>query len=171
MASSKFILMERFRRLTSKDFTQVPSDPIELERMEQGRKREDEQRQQIRILFDAIDSDGNKHITTSEMKKYIRDNKPHALAPGISKKILKMADGDGNGQLDFEEFYILTKIPKLNWLFQYVNLVEPPRRGPPDDDEYAEYGAYENMMKCWPLPIMMILFSVLEIAVYLVDEK
>ena len=145
------------------------SNHFDPENQELPERPEESKRQKIRALFDAIDADGDEHITRRELKNYIKAHKPHALTSGISKKILKMADGDGNGRLDFEEFYLLTKHAKLNWLFQYVNLVEPPRNDG-NIDENDRYGAYENMMKCWPLPIMMILFSVLEIAVYFVDE-
>ena len=31
-----------------------------------------------------------------------------------------MADGDGNGKKDFEQFLKLTDDPKLNWLFEHV---------------------------------------------------
>ena len=139
--------------------------------MEEGRIKEEDRKKEIRSLFDAIDTDGDKYISVPEMKDYIRVHKPYAIAPGIAGKILKMADGDGNRKLHFEEFYKLTQIPKLSWLIQYVNLVEPPRKGNPDVDEISGYGSYEDQMTCSIFTIMMILTSLLEVAAFIVDQK
>lgn len=170
MESSKLIGWDRLRHQLT-HFSPIPTNDSEILRIEEGRLKAQEKKQMVQDLFDSIDTDDDKFITKSELKKYIKAQSPNLITPGISKRILKMEDGDKNDRLDFNEFNKLTNREELNWLFSYARLVEPPRRKNPDNDMNEHYGSYEDMMKCWPLPIMVILFTILEIVAFIVDKK
>lgn len=59
------------------------------------------------------------------------------LPKGIAKEILKFADSDNDGQLDFEEFYKLSLEHRWlvrDWCVKYCRYVVPRRDGAVADE-------------------------------------
>jgi len=78
-------------------------------------------------------------------------------------------DQDNDGHLDFEEFYAMSLRHKWmvrNMLTRYCRFVVPPPK-PLEGDEPD--GAYEKQMSICPPPLTMVLFSIIEIIMFLVD--
>lgn len=68
----------------------------------------------------------------------IRQHQCENMPAGLSKRILQMADADGDGYLDFDEFYNLSQ--EHHWLFKniavkYCRYIVPRRDGGHITDE------------------------------------
>lgn len=76
-----------------------------------------------------------------ELKHHIRNQQCRQLPENLANHILRMHDDDGNGQLDFEEFYRMSV--RQDWLFnrllvKYCKLIVPsPHR--PEQDEIGKH--------------------------------
>lgn len=62
------------------------------------------------------------------MRQLIQRHQCEELPKGIAKCILEMHDGDADGRLDFEEFYLLSQ--QESWLFKgflvrYCKMIVP----------------------------------------------
>lgn len=87
-----------------------------------------------------MDTDRDGYLTITEVKRLVKNKQCSDMPRGVSRRILKMADEDGDGKLDFEEFFKLSQ--EHDWLVgHYVArycrwLVPDPRRtmvsGSPD---------------------------------------
>ena len=82
------------------------------------------------------------------MKSMIRQHQCETMPVGVSKRILQLADEDGDGFLDFEEFYKLSQ--EHHWLFKnicvrYCRYIVPRRDGGHIIDEPGEFS---NLIIC-----------------------
>jgi Ca2+-binding EF-hand superfamily protein len=61
--------------------------------------------QRWQLLFNKYDADGDGRISLAELKRLIRSESYTRDIPGHTvKQILKLADEDGDGYLDYQEF-------------------------------------------------------------------
>lgn len=115
------------------------------------------------------DSDRDGLINTHELKSLISDGYCRDIPAYIAEQILRKSDVDNNGHLDFDEFYAMSLHHKLmirNLLTRYCRYVVPPPK-PLEGDEPD--GAYEKQMSVCPPPLTMVIFSIIEIIMFLVD--
>lgn len=71
----------------------------------------------------------------------IKTHQTTNLPKGLSEKIMKMADTDGNGYLEFEEFFALSQTNKffMNIATNYCRFIVPRRDGTQATDEIGEF--------------------------------
>lgn len=69
-----------------------------------------EELNQLKKVFHSIDSDGNGHITVTELADAIEKTGDKANIKAIDQ-LLKMADVDGDGELSYEEL-VMTSVQK-----------------------------------------------------------
>ncbi|KAH8304208.1 rhomboid-related protein 2 [Drosophila kikkawai] len=146
-------------------------DTIDMEEipLNQTHSQEPEDRRKMREIFDKHDSDRDGLINTHELKELISDGYCRDIPAYISAQILKRSDQDNDGHLDFEEFYSMSlhhKWMARNLLARYCRYVVPPPK-PLEGDEPD--GAYEKQMSICPPPLTMVIFSIIEIIMFLVD--
>ncbi|XP_017869332.1 PREDICTED: protein rhomboid [Drosophila arizonae] len=147
-------------------------DTIDMEEVPLNRSNsqpESEDRRKMRQLFEKHDSDRDGLIDVHELKGLISCGRCHDIPPHITEQILRRSDTDNNGHLDFEEFYAMSLHHKWmirNMLTRYCRYVVPPPR-PLEGDELD--GAYEKQMSICPPPLTMVIFSIIEIIMFLVD--
>ncbi|KAG5671993.1 hypothetical protein PVAND_002157 [Polypedilum vanderplanki] len=148
---------------------QYPGNRVPLDRMTSREERAD--RIKIRRIFDKYDSNRDGYLSKKELKQLIKANPGQCqdLPKGIAKEILKNADSDNDGQLDFEEFYKLSLEHRWimrEWCVKYCRAVVPRRDGAIADETD---GAYESQMKFFPPPLTMVIFSIIEVIFFIVD--
>lgn len=150
---------------------QHPTDPhheiIPLQRM--TTREEATERQRIRDIFDKYDRNRTGLLSIQELKRMINNRRCPDLPKGFVKNLLKTADTNNDGHLDFEEFYQMSR--EHHYLFRdmcvrYCKLVVPSRN-PATVDETD--GEYERSMSLWPPPLTMIVFSIVEIIFFVID--
>lgn len=94
-----------------------------------------------------FDRDRDGYLGICEMKQLIRRHQCDDIPKGVARQILECADDDGDGRLDFEEFFAMSQ--EHNWLFKgfvvkYCRLIVPsPRR-----EEVDETGNVGFLLKC-----------------------
>lgn len=140
---------------------------IPLQRM--TTREEIAERQRIRDIFDKYDRNGTGSLSIQELKRMINNRRCPDLPKGFAKNLLKTADQNNDGRLDFEEFYQMSR--EHHYLFRdmcvrYCKLVIPSRN-PIIADETD--GEYERSMTFWPPPLTMIIFSIVEIIFFVID--
>ncbi|XP_075984200.1 rhomboid-4 isoform X2 [Anticarsia gemmatalis] len=137
-----------------------------------------------RRIFDKYDRDNDGRISYVELKGIIESVEyDHDLPDNLVEKIMKLADRDNSGYLDFKEFVDMMHNPDLKAVFghfvaRYVHSIIP-RRGPVDTtDRWSGFravppadtdGTYEDQYSCWPPAICMILISLVEIVLFCYD--
>ncbi|XP_034664436.1 protein rhomboid [Drosophila subobscura] len=146
-------------------------DTIDMEEipLNQAISQEPEDRRKMREVFDKHDSDRDGLISTHELKGLISDGYCRDIPAYIAEQILRRSDTDNDGHLDFEEFYTMSLHHKWmvrNLLARYCRMVVPPPK-PLEGDEPD--GAYEKQMSICPPPLTMVIFSIIEIIMFLVD--
>lgn len=132
-------------------------------------QEESQRRQKIREIFQRYDTDGDGYLNREEMKRLVLEKKCPDMPAVCAKQLLKMSDVDRNGLLDFEEFYNMSiEHPYFfsTMCLKYCKVVVPPRNVDVSD---VTDGEYEQNMKFWPPPMMMIIFSIMEIIFFVVD--
>lgn len=111
----------------------------------------------IKIQF-QYDTNSDGRLDLRELKKFIKDNPNQKDFPkDFAKSIMLLHDEDGNGRLDFEEFFKLSK--QHRWLFgdfcmKYCEAIIP---------------SYEKHMRFYPPPLTMVIFSIIEISFFIYD--
>ncbi|XP_029733981.1 rhomboid-related protein 2 isoform X2 [Aedes albopictus] len=157
--------------LNNQQQMQHPTDPhheiIPLQRM--TTREEATERQRIRDIFDKYDRNRTGLLSIQELKRMINNRRCPDLPKGFVKNLLKTADTNNDGHLDFEEFYQMSR--EHHYLFRdmcvrYCKLVIPSRN-PATVDETD--GEYERSMSLWPPPLTMIVFSIVEIIFFVID--
>ncbi|XP_026740285.1 rhomboid-related protein 2 isoform X1 [Trichoplusia ni] len=145
-----------------------------------------------RRIFEKYDKDKDGRISYVELKEIIESREyEHDLPDNVVDKIMKLADRDNSGFLDFNEFVAMMHNPDLKAVFghfvaRYVHSIIP-QRGPVDTTGpwtgfravsttdrgkcYFTYtdGTYEEEYSCWPPAICMILISLVEIVLFCYD--
>ena len=60
---------------------------------------------ELRMAFEAVDTDGSGHITAAELKKLFKDS-GHGddVTDADIDQLIKACDEDGDGKISFEEF-------------------------------------------------------------------
>ncbi|XP_055628146.1 rhomboid-related protein 2 isoform X2 [Toxorhynchites rutilus septentrionalis] len=167
---------------------QRPMDPaheiIPLQRL--TTREEATERQKIRDIFDKYDRDRTGLLSIQELKRMINARRCPDLPKGFVRQMLKAADHNNDGHLDFEEFYQMSR--EHNYLFRdmcvrYCKLVVPNRNPAVADEPGSAFqrqisvgtviserdGEYERSMSFWPPPLTMIVFSIVEIIFFVVD--
>ena len=70
---------------------------------------EKELREKLRPIFDKFDEDGSGAVSTAEMTKIVKQLKLQ-MTPKQLAAMMKEADPDGSGEIDFEEFVAVLKV-------------------------------------------------------------
>ncbi|XP_077299637.1 rhomboid-4 isoform X2 [Arctopsyche grandis] len=126
-----------------------------------------------REIFNKYDVDQNGRISLRELRTLIDSGGCGTDIPRhVVKAILKKADLDNSGHLDLEEFIIMVHQTENQNYFshltqKYVKFVVPSRRGVQYVD--ATDGQYEEQYTCWPPAICMIIVSVIEFILFMID--
>lgn len=103
-----------------------------------------------------------------EIKEHIHNQQCRNLPPHLAKHILQMNDDDGNGVMDFDEFYRMSI--RQEWLFhrlvkQYCRiLVPPPRRTDADETGNFSYLS-KNRIRELIFMLLFVFFGSYEIIV------
>ncbi|XP_026740286.1 rhomboid-related protein 2 isoform X2 [Trichoplusia ni] len=137
-----------------------------------------------RRIFEKYDKDKDGRISYVELKEIIESREyEHDLPDNVVDKIMKLADRDNSGFLDFNEFVAMMHNPDLKAVFghfvaRYVHSIIP-QRGPVDTtgpwtgfravSTTDRDGTYEEEYSCWPPAICMILISLVEIVLFCYD--
>lgn len=142
---------------------------IPLQRL--NTREENQRRSELRAIFDKYDTNRNGFICVGELKRMIEDKKCPDISQNVVKVLLKMSDDNNDDHLDFEEFYKLSM--QHPYLFReicvkYCRLVVPNRNPNALTGDEID-GEYEQNMKFWPPPLMMIAFSIMEIIFFVID--
>ncbi|XP_058463956.1 rhomboid-related protein 2 isoform X3 [Malaya genurostris] len=157
--------------LNNQQQVQIPMDMhhenIPLQRM--NTREEATERQRIRDIFDKYDKHNTGLLSVQELKRMINHRRCPDLPKGFVKNLMKTADLNNDGHLDFEEFYQMSR--EHHYLFRdmcvwYCRMVVP-NRNPAIADEPD--GEYERSMTFWPPPLTMIVFSIVEIIFFVID--
>merc|ERR1711988_1074717 len=69
-------------------------------RMEKAMMDDDKQ---VRKAFDVFDEEGNGHITTASLQKALGKRTGKSVTLSEAQKMIKAADKDGDGTVDFQE--------------------------------------------------------------------
>ncbi|XP_073831660.1 rhomboid-related protein 2-like [Musca autumnalis] len=132
-------------------------------------KQEPEDRCKIRDFFERHDADADGKISIHELKALIAADLCGDIPHNVTQQILKMSDNDNNGYLDFEEFYAMSKRHKWtihNLLASYCRMFVPPPKALENDQVD---GLYEEQMSICPPPLTMVIISLVEIIMFLID--
>lgn len=99
------------------------------------------------------------------------------LPPHIVKRIVRIADVDRDGRLNYQEFVAMINNPKFQPIFgryvsKYIKFIVPRKRlaAARTTAEVDAAIVYEDEYTFWPPKIGMILISVVEIIFFFIDE-
>ncbi|KAJ8917355.1 hypothetical protein NQ315_002377 [Exocentrus adspersus] len=127
----------------------------------------------FRNIFNKYDRDRDGFITVNELNDLVESKEYEQDIPSyVVKKIHEMHDRDGNQKLDFQEFYDMIHNPDLQYVFghyvnRYINWIIPKVH---HDSRTATDGLYEEEYSCYPPAVGMIIFSLIEIIFFCIDE-
>ncbi|PNF37657.1 hypothetical protein B7P43_G11934 [Cryptotermes secundus] len=150
---------------------------IPLQRISTRRSR---QSTDLRDLFERYDVNGNGHISLCELRNLITSEGYSQDLPEVAvQRILRRADIDQNGYLDYTEFKEMVQSPEWritlqNAVDQYVKFLVPARPVSIDvtdtgDETSGRLVYYESHYRCWPPPLGMFIISIIEIATFVTD--
>merc|ERR1712168_1237888 len=106
-----------------------------------------EEIQVYKEVFGVIDADGSGAISTSELKRIfdLLDSNPQLpgrnarnASESYIEKVLKQADKDGSGTLNFDEFLALMKVEKIEQTKEIFQKVDTDRSGTTTGPELAK---------------------------------
>eukprot|EP01135_Chromosphaera_perkinsii_P003658 Nk52_evm37s250 gene=Nk52_evmTU37s250 len=92
---------------------------------------------QLMKAFRAIDLDGNGYLTEDELMKVLTKN-GEAMSPAEVKSIMKEADRNGDGVLDYEEFCSMMVSTAETTKYSTVNKLKEKKRAKEREDELRE---------------------------------
>ncbi|GAB0099389.1 protein rhomboid-like [Sergentomyia squamirostris] len=144
---------------------EIPLD--RLDSVNSGEESSD--RRKARAIFNNLDRDGDGYLNIDELKHLIRSHQCREMPQGVARRVMEIGDTNGDGRLDFEEFFELSRTHR--WMLKplvvrYCQMVVPsPHRTPEDTID----GQYERSMTFCPPPLTMVIFSVVEIIMFLID--
>lgn len=126
-------------------------------------------------VFNKYDRDHDGMIPLKEFKYdlMIKTNIRHELPEAALNRILERADRDENGMIDYDEFLAFIHSPEVTptlrasiqqYAFNYATKLVVPRNRRPKADVVD--GRYISEYTCWPPPVTLIAFSILEVAAF-----
>ncbi|XP_059618494.1 LOW QUALITY PROTEIN: protein rhomboid [Phlebotomus argentipes] len=146
-------------------------------------------RRKARNIFNNLDRDGDGYLNIDELKHLIRSHQCREMPRGVARRVMEIGDTNGDGRLDFEEFYQLSRTHK--WMLKplvvrYCQMVVPSPHRTPEDAiggpgclqitsilglliYLLADGQYERSMTFCPPPLTMVIFSLVEIIMFLID--
>lgn len=100
------------------------------------------------MLIFQYDTNHDGFLSKRELRQLIKERQCDDLPKGLAKKILQMHDADGDGHLDFDEFFALSQ--EHRWLVRdicvkYCRMVVPRRSGG-HSDETGEFIRFDFCM-------------------------
>jgi len=134
-----------------------------------------------RELFEKYDDNRDGRISLCELRNLITSENYAQDLPGAAvQRILRRADTDQNGYLDYSEFKRMIQSPDWHNTIQeamqyYVRNTVPARRVATTEVTDAVDGTpatevtYESHYTCWPPPMGMVIISIVEVATFLAD--
>ncbi|XP_052899552.1 rhomboid-related protein 2 [Anopheles moucheti] len=133
-------------------------------------REENRRRQHMRLIFDKYDTDSDGYLNVTEMKRLIKDRKCPDMPKDLAIHLLKASDTNNDGRLDFAEFYKLSTEHPIFLFEMYLKYCKAvvPKRNVAEEGDVID-GEYEQSMKLWPPPLMMIIFSILEVIFFVID--
>lgn len=146
-------------------YPQLPPGDIEMVDIEEQRMLV----QKWRPVFERLDHDHDGEIPNAELRTLLNNVAESSIPPSVIDEIIKRADYDHNGVLDFPEFMSLVRThelavlyPKLNILMRTAAFVVVPRN---ERTDVVKSGIEDY--KCCPPPILMPLLSLVELGVFI----
>ena len=130
------------------------------------------------MIFNKYDEDGDGRLSLAEMKRVLKSESfEHDIPNRCVKRLLKSADENKDGFIEYDEFLKMIQEPEVRNMFgqglqNYVRKTIVPRRPPPTvlrAMDTTDYGEYEDEYTCNPPAVCMIIVSILEIIAYLYD--
>lgn len=149
--------------------------------LERTSTRQSQRSVNVRELFRTYDTNSDGRISLLELRNLITsENYAQDLPEPAVRRILRRADTDRNGYLDYSEFKQMIESPEWYITIQeavrhYVHNTVPAR---PVVSEVVDAGrggiptgevSYENHYTCWPPPLGMVIISIAVVVTFLVD--
>ncbi|XP_049767356.1 rhomboid-related protein 2-like [Schistocerca cancellata] len=128
-----------------------------------------------RRIFNKYDLNNDGRISLTELKNIIRSASYERDIPDVAvKEILRKADQDQNGYLEWDEFVRLVHMKEYRSLFaavlgKYIRATVVPRHRLYEVDVVDGTGEYEEQYSCWPPAVAMIFISIVEVITFLWD--
>lgn len=122
-------------------------------------------------VFKRYDTDHDGYISVRELNDLVESREyEHDIPSHVVAEIHRRADRNDDGKLDLREFIEMIHHPTLRPIFghllsRYVHFVVPQGgrdRSQPD-------GQYEDEYTCCPPPVGMILISIIELLLFVID--
>jgi len=125
------------------------------------------------LLFNKYDEDSDGRISLAELRRAIRsDSYTKDIPEHAVKKIMKRADEDGSGYIEYPEFVKMVTDKEIQGIMgralnRYVRTAVVQRKMTADEVDMA--GDYEREYSCYPPTVCMILISLIEVIAFLWD--
>ncbi|GFG28877.1 hypothetical protein Cfor_06254 [Coptotermes formosanus] len=128
---------------------------------------------QWQLIFNKYDVDSDGRISLAELRRIIRsDSYTKDIPEHTVKQILKRADEDANGYIEYPEFLKMIRHREMQGVMgralnRYVRTAVVQRKVTADEVDLA--GDYEREYSCYPPTVSMILISMIEVIAFLWD--
>ncbi|XP_046980109.1 rhomboid-related protein 2-like [Schistocerca americana] len=128
-----------------------------------------------RAVFNKYDLDNDGRISFSELKNIINSESYEKDIPDSAvREIMRRADQDQSGYLEWNEFEKLVHMKEFHSLFgvainKYIHATVVPRSRLSQVDQVDGTGEYEEQYSCWPPAVCMIIISIVEVITFLFD--
>lgn len=130
---------------------------------------------EIKNLFQSIDENHDNHITIKELKTFMRLNSEIVMehSPEIEltkqklENIYKLADSNGDGILDFDEFNTMMRSKENKEVLQKIirRFNKKLLKVVPAEKNYSDYE------KCRPPPIGILSISIIQIILFVLEHN